>query len=64
MNIIHTNSLLLIAAFQVVIECLVAQRDRVRLKVYTDKLTPHTPDYYKSITALNNAVRQCFSFPI
>ncbi|PAV69221.1 hypothetical protein WR25_01562 isoform B [Diploscapter pachys] len=49
---------------EVVIECLVAQRDRVRLKIYTDKLTPHTPDYYKSIAALNNAVRQCFSFLI
>ncbi|ETN76791.1 hypothetical protein NECAME_11426 [Necator americanus] len=39
---------------EIVIECLVAQRDRIRLSKFASKLTPHTPDAYKALAALNN----------
>lgn len=39
---------------EIVIECLVAQRDRLRLSKYANKLTPNTPDAYKAMAALNN----------
>ncbi|XGW07468.1 hypothetical protein V3C99_010556 [Haemonchus contortus] len=39
---------------EIVIECLVAQRDRARLSAYASKLTPHTPDAYKALAALNS----------
>ncbi|VDO18576.1 unnamed protein product [Heligmosomoides polygyrus] len=41
---------------EIVIECLVAQRDRLRLSKYANKLTPNTPDAYKAMAALNNTV--------
>ncbi|KHJ86509.1 hypothetical protein OESDEN_13736, partial [Oesophagostomum dentatum] len=44
----------LLSFFAIVIECLVAQRDRLRLSKFAAKLTPHTPDAYKAIAALNN----------
>ncbi|PIO75069.1 hypothetical protein TELCIR_02912 [Teladorsagia circumcincta] len=44
-----------VCEFQIVIECLVAQRDRARLSTYASKLTPHTPDAYKALAALNNS---------
>ncbi|KAK5978209.1 Spermatogenesis-defective protein 39 [Trichostrongylus colubriformis] len=39
---------------EIVIECLVAQRDRVKLATYASTLKPHTPDAYKASAALNN----------
>uniref|UniRef100_A0A1I7XMD6 Vps16_C domain-containing protein n=1 Tax=Heterorhabditis bacteriophora TaxID=37862 RepID=A0A1I7XMD6_HETBA len=40
----------------IVIECLVAQRDRLKLLAYSSKLVPHTPEAYKSLSALSNTV--------
>ncbi|KHN76831.1 Spermatogenesis-defective protein 39 [Toxocara canis] len=43
-------------ASEVVVECLVAQRDRQGLTAFLTRLTPHTPDAYKALNALNNTV--------
>lgn len=40
---------------EVVVECLVAQKDRIALSALLTKLTPHTPETYKALSALNNA---------
>uniref|UniRef100_A0A0K0DPD8 Vps16_C domain-containing protein n=1 Tax=Angiostrongylus cantonensis TaxID=6313 RepID=A0A0K0DPD8_ANGCA len=42
--------------FQIVIECLVAQKDRLRLSKFANKLALNTPDAYKALAALNNTV--------
>ncbi|KJH40622.1 hypothetical protein DICVIV_13419 [Dictyocaulus viviparus] len=42
---------------KIVIECFVAQKDRVRLSKFANKLAPHTPDAYKALAALNNTVK-------
>ncbi|KAJ1366766.1 hypothetical protein KIN20_027522 [Parelaphostrongylus tenuis] len=39
---------------EIVIECLVAQKDRLRLSKYANKLPLNTPDAYKALAALNN----------
>ncbi|WKX98132.1 hypothetical protein Q1695_013654 [Nippostrongylus brasiliensis] len=39
---------------EIVVECLVGQKDRIRLSRYASKLAPHTPDAYKALAALNN----------
>jgi hypothetical protein len=41
----------------VVIDCLVAAKDRQRLSAYASRLTPHTNDAYRAQAALNNTVR-------
>ncbi|VDN18891.1 unnamed protein product [Gongylonema pulchrum] len=38
------------------VECLVAQKDRVALSAFLARLTPHTAEAYKAINALNNAI--------
>ncbi|VDN05054.1 unnamed protein product [Thelazia callipaeda] len=43
-------------AADIVIECLVAQKDRSALSAFLSKLTPQTAEAYKAISALNNAV--------
>lgn len=39
---------------EIVIECLVAQKDRLRLSKFANKLALNTPDAYKALAALNN----------
>ncbi|CAI4222536.1 unnamed protein product [Auanema sp. JU1783] len=39
----------------IVMECLVAQKDRQKLIKYASTLTPHTPEAYKAAAALNNS---------
>lgn len=43
-------------ASEVMIECLVAQKDRIALSAFLAKLTPHTIEAYKALNALSNAV--------
>lgn len=43
---------------EVVVECLVAQKDRIALSSFLAKLTPHTTEAYKAISALNNATNR------
>lgn len=43
-------------ANEIVVECLVAQRDRQGLSAFLTKLTPHTAEAYKALNALNNTV--------
>lgn len=39
---------------EIVIEGLLAQRDRLKLSKYSATLTPHTPESYKALAVLNN----------
>uniref|UniRef100_A0A0R3S7C9 Vps16_C domain-containing protein n=1 Tax=Elaeophora elaphi TaxID=1147741 RepID=A0A0R3S7C9_9BILA len=43
-------------ASEVTIECMVEQKDRIALSAFLAKLTPHTTEAYKALSALNNAV--------
>lgn len=49
-------------AHDVVIESLVNLKDRQRLKTFVESLTPHTPEAYKALSALNNTVSAFLSF--
>ena len=42
---------------QVIVDCLVGQKDRQQLIEFVSTLTQHTNDYYYGQGALNNAVR-------
>uniref|UniRef100_F1L335 VPS33B-interacting protein n=1 Tax=Ascaris suum TaxID=6253 RepID=F1L335_ASCSU len=45
-------------ANEIVVECLVAQKDRQGLSAFLTKLTPHTAEAYKALNALNNTAHK------
>lgn len=45
-------------ASEVIIECMVAQKDRIALNEFLARLTPHTVEFYKALNALNNATNR------
>lgn len=47
-----------IDANEVVVECLVAQKDRLGLSALLAKLTPHTNEAYKAMSALSNTAHK------